>query len=111
MADCIFDKIIAGQIPSALVYQDETVFAFKDINPKAPTHILIVPKKHIASFNDLTKEDLPLMGHLLEAAKTIASQQGLKAYKLVINTGAEAGQVVMHLHIHLLAGKKFESPV
>ena len=111
MSECVFDKIIAGQIPSTVVFQDETVFAFKDINPKAPTHILIVPKKHIASVNDLTKEDLPVMGHMLEVAKIIASQLGLNAFKLVINTGADAGQVVMHLHIHLLSGKKFETPV
>jgi histidine triad (HIT) family protein len=111
MSDCIFDKIIAGQIPSTIVYQDETVLAFKDINPKAPTHILIIPKKHIASVNDLQKEDLPVVGHMLETAKLIASQQGLKAYKLVINTGAEAGQVVMHLHMHLLGGKKLDTPV
>jgi histidine triad (HIT) family protein len=111
MSDCVFDKIVAGQIPSAIVFQDESVLAFKDINPKAPTHILIIPKKHIASVNDLTKEDLPLVGHLLEVAKIVASQQGLKAYKLVINTGADAGQVVMHLHIHLLGGKKLETPV
>jgi histidine triad (HIT) family protein len=111
MSDCIFDKIIAGQIPSTVVFQDDSVFAFKDINPKAPTHILIIPKKHIVSDNDLTKEDLPVVGHMLEAAKIIAAQQGLKAYKLVINTGAEAGQVVMHLHMHLLGGKKLETPV
>jgi histidine triad (HIT) family protein len=111
MADCIFDKIVAGQIPSDIVYQDDTVLAFKDINPKAPIHILIIPKKHIASVNDFTAADLPLMGHLLETAKIIAAQQGLKAYKLVINTGPEAGQVVMHVHIHLLGGKKLETPV
>jgi histidine triad (HIT) family protein len=111
MADCVFDKIVAGQIPSAVVFQDETVLAFRDINPKAPTHILIIPKKHIASVNDLTKEDLPVVGHMLEVAKTVAAQQGLKAYKIVINTGAEAGQVVMHLHMHLLGGKRLETPV
>jgi histidine triad (HIT) family protein len=111
MSDCIFDKIVAGQIPSDIVFQDETVLAFKDINPKAPTHILIIPKKHIVSINDLAREDLPLMGHMMEVAKKIAAQQGLKAYKLVINTGAEAGQVVMHLHMHLLGGKKLETPV
>jgi histidine triad (HIT) family protein len=111
MSDCVFDKIVAGQIPSTIVFQDESVLAFKDISPKAPTHILIIPKKHIASVNDLAKEDLPVVGHMLEVAKIVASQQGLKAYKLVINTGTEAGQVVMHLHIHLLGGKKFETPV
>jgi histidine triad (HIT) family protein len=111
MIDCVFDKIITGQIPSSVVYQDDTVFAFKDINPKAPVHILIIPKKHIASISDINLEDLPLMGHLLESAKIIASQLGLKSYKLVINNGTDAGQVVMHLHMHMLSGKKIESPV
>ena len=111
MSDCIFDKIVAGQIPSSVVYQDETVLAFKDIHPKAPVHILIIPKKHIVSISDLTQEDLPLMGHMLEVARIISAQLGLKAYKLVINTGAEAGQEVMHLHMHLLSGTRFETPV
>ncbi len=111
MSDCIFDKIVAGQIPSDIVYQDDAVMAFKDINPKAPTHILIIPKKHIVSISHLTREDLPLMGHMMEAAKKVAAHQGLQAYKLVINTGADAGQVVMHLHMHLLGGKKLETPV
>jgi histidine triad (HIT) family protein len=111
MADCIFDKIAAGEIPSSIVYQDETVMAFKDLYPKAPTHILIIPKKHIASVNDLTAEDMPLAAHLFEVAKKVAALQGLKAYKLVINTGSEAGQVIMHLHMHLLGGKKMDTPV
>ncbi len=111
MADCIFDKIVSGEIPSSIVYQDETVMAFKDLHPKAPTHILIIPKKHIASISDLTPADMPLAAHLFEVAKKVAALQGLKAYKLVINNGAEAGQVIMHLHMHLLGGKKLETPV
>jgi len=111
MTDCIFENIIPGQISSSVVYQDETVYAFNDINPKAPTHILIIPKKHITSLNDISGADVGLLGHMLESAKIIAAQRGLKAYKLVINTGAEAGQVVMHLHMHLLSGKKMETPV
>jgi histidine triad (HIT) family protein len=111
MSDCIFCKIIAGQIPGEMVYQDQDVAAFKDINPKAPVHILIVPKKHIVSVSDLAPEDTGLAGKLLLTAKTVAAQQGLKAYKLVVNTGAEAGQVVMHLHLHLLGGRKLETPV
>ncbi|HSW57409.1 MAG TPA: histidine triad nucleotide-binding protein [Dehalococcoidales bacterium] len=111
MADCVFDKIVSGQIPADIVFQDDKVMAFRDINPKAPVHILIIPKKHVVSVNDLTEEDLPLMGRMMAAAQKVASLQGLKAYKLVINTGAEAGQVVMHLHMHLLGGKRLEIPV
>ena len=97
MADCIFDQIASGKIPSDVVYQDDTVMAFKDIHPKAPVHVLIIPKKHIASLSDITPEDLPIVGHMLEVANIVAELQGAKgAYKLVINTGSEAGQVVMH---------------
>jgi len=112
MADCIFDQIAAGKIPSDVVYQDDTVMAFKDIHPKAPVHVLIIPKKHIASMADIAKEDLPVIGHMIEVANIVAENSGIKgAYKLVINTGPEAGQVVMHLHMHLLGGKKITSPV
>jgi histidine triad (HIT) family protein len=108
MADCIFDQIVAGKIPSDIVYQDDTVMAFKDLHPKAPVHILIIPKKHIASMAEITREDLPLVGHMMEVANKIARQEPTGgSYKLVINTGAEAGQAIMHLHMHLLAGKRF----
>jgi len=82
------------------------VVAFKDVNPKAPVHILIIPKKHIASLAEVKPEDLPIVAHMMEAANIAAGQQGISSYKLVINTGKEAGQVVMHLHMHLLGGKK-----
>jgi histidine triad (HIT) family protein len=112
MAECIFCQIAAGKIPAEVVYQDESVLAFKDIHPKAPVHVLIIPKKHIDSLAELTPQDLPLAGHMLEAANSVAKQLGTgKAYKLVVNTGSEAGQVVMHLHMHLLGGKKITSPV
>jgi histidine triad (HIT) family protein len=102
MAECIFDQIASGKIPSDVVYQDDTVIAFKDIHPKAPVHILIIPKKHIASLADVAKEDLPVIAHMMEVANQVAGQQGIPgAYKLVINTGSDAGQVVMHLHMHL----------
>jgi histidine triad (HIT) family protein len=106
MAECIFDQIASGKIPSDVVYQDDTVMAFKDIHPRAPVHVLIIPKKHITSLADISKEDLPVVAHMLEVANIVAKEQGAKAYKLVINTGANAGQVVMHLHMHLLGGKQ-----
>ncbi len=111
MPDCVFDQIAAGKIPSDIVYQDETVMAFKDLHPKAPVHVLIIPKKHIASLLEITPEDQPLLGHLFEVANIVAQKSGLKAYKLVVNTGPEAGQVVMHIHLHLLGGKKIAAPV
>jgi histidine triad (HIT) family protein len=107
MADCIFCQIGSGKIPSDVVYQDETVMAFKDIHPKAPVHVLIMPKKHIPSTADITQEDLPIIAHMIETANIVAQKAGIPgAYKLVINTGSSAGQVVMHLHMHLLGGKK-----
>src|SRR5271157_6526638 len=106
MVDCIFDRIAEGKIPSDVVYQDETVMAFKDIHPKAPVHVLIIPKKHIASMMEITKEDLPIVAHMMEAANIVARQEGIQAYKLVINNGEDVGQAVMHLHMHLLGGRK-----
>jgi histidine triad (HIT) family protein len=107
MAECIFDQIVAGKVPAEIVYQDETVLVFKDIHPKAPVHVLIIPKKHIASLTDATKEDFSIIAHMLEVANIISQKMDTNgAYKLVINTGAQAGQVVMHLHMHFLAGRK-----
>jgi histidine triad (HIT) family protein len=105
MADCIFDRIARGEIPSTVVYQDDTVMAFRDIHPKAPVHVLIIPKKHITSMMEMTKEDVPIIGHMMEVASLVGRQEGLNAYKLVINNGKAAGQEVMHLHMHLLGGK------
>ncbi len=106
--DCIFCKIIAGEIPSTQVYQDEQVTAFRDINPAAPTHILIVPNKHIASVNDLVPKDEILVGHLFTVARKIATQEGIatSGYRLIINHGPDGGQEVYHLHLHLLGGQK-----
>jgi histidine triad (HIT) family protein len=112
MADCVFCQIVAGKIPGDIVFQDESVLAFKDIHPKAPVHVLIIPKKHIASLAEITQEDLPIAAHMLEVANSVAQKLGSgKAYKLITNTGSEAGQVVMHLHMHLLGGKKINSLV
>lgn len=108
MSDCIFCKIINGEIPSASVYRDEQAYAFRDIAPAAPTHILIVPLKHIDSINAMTESDEQTVGHLFTAAKQIAAQEGLseRGYRLVINTNAEAGQTVFHIHLHLLGGRQ-----
>jgi histidine triad (HIT) family protein len=111
--DCIFCKIIAGKVPSDNVYQDDEVVAFADINPKAPKHILIVPRKHIASVNEVMDQDKPVLGKLFLVAKKIAQEQGIASsgYKLVVNTGRDAGQIVYHLHLHLLGGWSIEGVV
>lgn len=108
MTDCIFCKIVKGEIPSTSVYRDEHAYAFRDIQPAAPTHILIVPQRHIDSVNALSAEDEGTIGHLFTVAKQIAAQEGLseRGYRLVINTNAEAGQTVFHIHLHLLGGRQ-----
>jgi histidine triad (HIT) family protein len=113
MTDCIFCKIISGDIPSTNVYRDEQVTAFRDINPAAPTHILIVPNKHIDSVNMLIDDDEPLMGHLFLVAKQLAAQEGIAddGYRLIMNTGAGAGQTVHHIHLHLLGGAPMKHPM
>jgi histidine triad (HIT) family protein len=110
-ADCIFCKIVAGQVPASKVYETDSVLAFHDLSPKAPTHILIIPKKHIPGMADLQAEDAPLMGELALAARDIAAQQGVTDdFRLVTNNGASAGQSVFHLHWHLLAGRRMGWP-
>lgn len=113
MSDCIFCKIVKGEIPSAKVYSDEQVTAFRDIAPSAPTHILIVPNKHIDSINTFTNDDEQLMGHLFNAAKQLAVQEGIAegGYRLIINTGADARQTVFHIHLHLLGGAPMKYPM
>ena len=106
--DCIFCKIIAGEIPSDIVYQDEEVIAFRDINPLAPTHLLIIPKKHIPSLTHLSEAESPLIGHMVNIANQLAKKEGIaeKGYRLTINCGEQGGQLVPHLHMHLLGGRK-----
>ena len=106
--DCIFCKIIAGQIPSDVIYTDDKVIAFRDINPMAPVHLLIIPREHIPSLNDVTEQQITLLGHMVQVAKQLAKQQGIatKGYRVVINTGSQGGQVVQHLHMHLLGGRE-----
>ena len=103
--DCIFCKIANKEAPADIVYEDDRFVAFKDIEPKAPIHLLIIPKKHIPSINHLTREDQELMGEMIMLAQKIAKDSNLKGYKLLINVGREGGQVIDHLHLHLLAGK------
>ncbi|NCP85958.1 MAG: histidine triad nucleotide-binding protein [Anaerolineae bacterium CG_4_9_14_3_um_filter_57_17] len=110
--NCIFCKIVAGEMPTTLLYQDEQVTAFRDIHPVAPTHILIIPNRHIASTNEAAPEDEALLGHLIGVARLLAERENIAAngYRLVINTGADGGQVVFHLHLHLLGGRKLVHP-
>ncbi len=113
MNDCLFCKIIAGEIPSEKVYEDDQVTAFRDINPVAPTHILIIPNKHIASINELTSDDETLVGHLFTTARDLAKQEGISesGYRLIINVGPDGGQVIYHLHLHLIGGQKMRHPM
>lgn len=108
MSDCIFCKIINKEMPSEIVYEDEEVLAFKDINPQAPIHILIIPKKHIPDMTAITDDDLDVLGKIHKVAVKIAKEQGFadKGFRLVNNCKADGGQVVYHIHYHLLAGKK-----
>ncbi len=110
MNDCLFCGIAAGDIPSTKVYEDETVLAFRDLNPQAPVHILVIPKTHIASVNALTEENAASAIACLLAIPKIAAQEGFAAggYRVVSNCGADAGQTVPHLHFHILAGKRLE---
>ena len=103
---CLFCKIIAGDIPSTKVYEDETVYAFRDINPQAPTHVLVVPKTHIEDCNGITPENSAVIAHIFEVIPQIAKAEGLaNGYRVVSNCGADAGQTVQHLHFHILGGK------
>ena len=108
----IFSKIIAREIPSKIVYEDDRCLAFRDVNPQAPTHILLIPKKEIASMNDVTEVDQDLLGYLLLKAPEIAKQEGIaeRGYRIVINTNAQAGQTVAHIHLHILGGRAMGWP-
>lgn len=110
MHDCLFCKIVAGAIPSTKVYEDETVYAFNDINPGAPTHVLIIPKKHIAKVAEASLADEAVLGHLFGVARDIAAAKGLEHYRLVVNNGEGVGQSVFHIHLHLFAGRPMAWP-
>ena len=108
--DCIFCQIVAGKIPGDIVYQDKTIMVFRDINPQAPVHLLLIPKKHISSLTHLPEAELPLIAHMVNTANRLAKDEGVseKGYRLVINCGEEGGQLVPHLHMHLLGGRRLQ---
>jgi histidine triad (HIT) family protein len=112
MDECLFCRIIEGKIPAKIVYKDESAVAIEDIQPHAPTHLLVIPRKHLASLLDATPEDEALLGHLTLVASRLAHERGLdsKGYRTVVNTGAGAGQSVFHLHVHMLGGRSFHWP-
>jgi histidine triad (HIT) family protein len=112
MQDCLFCKIIQGLIPGTIVYQDDRLLAFKDINPQAPMHVLIVPRRHIASLNELAPGDDGLVGEMVRRAAALAAENGYNAsgYRTVFNTGPDAGQTVFHIHLHVLGGRKLTWP-
>ena len=109
--ECIFCRIVAGEVPGDIVYQDEDFLAFRDILPRAPTHVLIIPKTHITSVVELTEEQQELAGRLIIIAKNLAEKEGIakKGYRLVINCGPEGGQLVPHLHLHLIGGRRLDA--
>ena len=110
-ADCLFCKIAAKQIPAKIVYEDPEVFAFEDIGPQAPTHLLICPRKHVGSLEDVTHADEAMLGRLQLVAAKLAKERNLsEGYRTVINTGSHAGQSVLHLHVHLLGGRSMRWP-
>lgn len=111
MTDCIFCKIIQGEIPSTKIYEDELVYAFEDLYPKAPAHFLIIPKKHIVSADDIKEEDKELIGHIFYVAKNLAAEKGLSnGYRIVNNCKDDGGQTVDHLHFHVLGGRSLQWP-
>lgn len=112
MDDCIFCKIVAGDIPADIVYEDESVIAFRDLNPQAPTHILVIPRRHIATINDLSADDEAVVGRLFTAAREIAVREGIAdaGYRTVMNCNEAGGQAVYHIHLHLLGGRMMHWP-
>ena len=110
--DCIFCKIVAGSIPAAKIYEDDRAVVFRDINPQAPTHALVIPRAHVASLDEATEGDEALLGHLLLVAARVARDEGLaeSGYRTVVNTGPGAGQTVFHVHVHLLGGRSLTWP-
>jgi histidine triad (HIT) family protein len=110
--DCIFCKIVAGAIPATKIFEDERALAFRDLNPQAPTHALVIPRTHIASLSEASEADEALLGHLLRVAARVAREEGhaQEGYRTVINTGAHAGQTVFHIHVHVLGGRALTWP-
>jgi histidine triad (HIT) family protein len=113
MDDCLFCKIIRREAPATILFQDDQLTAFRDLYPAGPTHILIVPNKHIGSVNEIAAEDEGLVGRLFSVARELAAQEGISGsgYRMITNTGADAGQAVFHLHFHLIGGQKLKYPM
>ncbi len=110
MAECLFCRIVRREIPAQIVHEDEQALVFKDVSPQAPTHVLVIPKRHIGSLNTTADSDESLLGHLQRTASRVAQAAGLTSFRLVMNNGREAGQSVDHLHYHLLAGRTLQWP-
>jgi histidine triad (HIT) family protein len=112
MSDCIFCKIAAGEIPAEVIFENEDVLVFRDLNPQAPVHVLVIPKRHISTLNDLQPEDAGLIGRMHLAAKTVAEAEGIAeaGYRTVFNCNAGAGQTVFHIHLHMLGGRPMSWP-
>ena len=108
--NCLFCKIIQGQIPAAKLYEDDDVLAFGDINPQAPTHFLVIPKKHLAGPDAVTEDDQPLIGKVMRVGATIARERGVESFRFVVNNGAAAGQTVYHFHLHVMGGRPMTWP-
>ncbi len=106
--DCLFCKIVAGEIPSDILYQDEQVVAFRDINPQAPVHVLVIPREHIAFLSDVTEEQSGLLGRMMAVANRLAKSEGIaeKGYRITVNCGEQGGQMVPHIHLHLVGGRQ-----
>lgn len=111
-SNCLFCRIASGEVPAELVYSDDDVVAFRDISPQAPTHLLIIPRKHIASVHELESEDTELMGALVQVASVLAAEEGIAedGYRMVVNAGADGGQTVFHIHLHLMGGRPMTWP-
>ncbi len=108
--DCIFCKIVKKELPAEIIYESDKILAFKDLHPKAPFHVLVIPKRHIDSVKSLTEQDKDLIGDLILTAQKIAKKNNLSGYKIIFNVGKEGGQIINHLHLHLLAGKPIGLP-
>jgi histidine triad (HIT) family protein len=112
MNDCLFCRVVAKKIPSKVVYEDQETVAFEDVNPQAPVHVLVIPKKHIPTTLDLSPDDMQLIGHMFRVAADIAKEKGIaeRGFRLVMNTNPESGQTVYHIHLHLIGGRHMHWP-
>lgn len=104
MADCLFCQMVTGEVPTTKIYEDDTIFVIKDINPKAKVHLLVIPKVHINSLNEVQEEHSALLGYVMTSLKNFAKEQGLEGFRTIINTGPGSGQKIFHLHVHILGG-------